>query len=907
MPFTLNAPPGLNDLPDVALAAEEIAQGQHAAKILENTKFGTVRPEFFLMGRFRDGETVPLPKSKADDYQYQTSEVVFLWSPAITANPVNGRTSEPGAIFFMDMRVEQAADSSPGLVHTKVVYHVQGGHTEPSQDGELNVFAVGMRGSSVISLSAVPAWTDLADTAFDTDSVWRTDRLSQLNANAKRGIVQAELLDMGEFAHGQIVPAPVSPVDGHVYANTEIEWLPCWRWTPHFTTGITSGPTGATLSRIQVSVSAARVVSSTMTYRLGASSDTATNDGRIHVFAFCFRSGVALSGTVSFSDLDSSKFAGGKKTLEPDTLVLNRNAKFATVRPEFFVTTRTHGQTVALPTSPLDGYAYARAELRYFYIRQDTGAPSVIGSLLTLHGFIRQDTGVVTLNTFYLKSGSSPTQTNTNNGIYRVITVAVRSEDAVSDAGTPDPTGGEPGFGGGLDNDLVSGGGILLMRNPDFESGDQNWTKQTGFTIENDPANAYDGNWVGKFVGIAAAAMRNSIIFSCSPGNLVVAHCFIKRTVGDGGPRVRISWLDASKVEIRTTPGNAVTSSAYALSRVVATAPAATFFARVEALMLSATVSTTAFFDQFYASFSPIDLDDVGDSPTRLAPDPVYFDGSRRPNRLRRAAADITADETVIANESITRLGGRVLDNVADSTLRKAVRAVDVNQRPLIDFTQAAHLSKNLDNVADGTRAAFTSTTKRTNVEGLESGGTVAANKVIRVSVAVNTIEEAKLSAGAVAVSKLKTETVNRIWQSQTMRDAAVDVDGNLLLKNVKKSTATTSSPTTTSTSFVDLAEMTITVTTKGNPVLLVFTGTFSKANASVGWELRFMRDAAAIGISIIESEADQGAFVTASFGHLDEPVAGTYTYKIQWRTFSSAMTLKSSALRRELRLLEVG
>ena len=623
MPFTLNAPPGLNDLPDVALAAEEIAQGQHAAKILENTKFGTVRPEFFPMGRFRDGETVPLPKSKADKYQYQASEVIFLWSPAITANPVNGKTSHPGAILFMDMWVEQAGDPSPGLVHTKVFYHVQGGQTEPSQDGELNVFAVGVRGTGVISLSAVPTWTDLADTAFDTDSTWRTDRLTQLNANAKRGVVQAELLDMGEFAHGQTVPAPVSPVDGHIYANAEIEWLPCWRWTPHFTTGIaTGGVFGATLSRIQVSVSAARVVSSIMTYRAQGPfgpEDMPTNDGRIHVFAFCFRSGVALSGTVSFSDLDSSKFAGGKKALEPDTLVLSRNARFAAVRPEFFVTTRRHGQMVALPTSPLDGYAYTRAELRYFYIRQDTWVPGVIGSLLTLHGFIRQDTGVVTLNTFYLKSGSSPTQTNTNNGTYRVITVATRSEDAVSDAGTPDPTGGEPGFGGGVDNDLISGGGILLMRNPDFESGDRDWTKSSGQEIVEDAVNSYDGDWVAKkSSSTSGEGLRQAVLIPVQVNDRVMAACMAKKTAGPGSCFVRIIWLDSNKAEMSASSGNVVTSATYTNSRVVGTAPVNAFFAKV-GFHYSALDATSVFYaDQFTAAFFPIDFDDVLDSPTRF-------------------------------------------------------------------------------------------------------------------------------------------------------------------------------------------------------------------------------------------------------------------------------------------------
>ncbi|KKL58352.1 hypothetical protein LCGC14_2226220, partial [marine sediment metagenome] len=162
-----------------------------------------------------------------------------------------------------------------------------------------------------------------------------------------------------------------------------------------------------------------------------------------------------------------------------DALVMVRNSKFAALRPEFFVTNQTHGSTVPLPTSPVDGYAYARAELIYLYARSDTAAPGSIGSLLTLHGFIRQDTGAVTLNTLYFNQDGA--QTNTNNGTFRVVTVALRSKDVEVDSDPNAAGGGEPGFEGNLDNDLLSGGGILLMRNPDFESGDRDWTKSAGF------------------------------------------------------------------------------------------------------------------------------------------------------------------------------------------------------------------------------------------------------------------------------------------------------------------------------------------------------------------------------------------------------------------------------------------
>jgi len=44
-----------------------------------------------------------------------------------------------------------------------------------------------------------------------------------------------------------------------------------------------------------------------------------------------------------------------------------RRRKFAAVRTEEFWGYYKNGETVALPVSPADGYAYAREELRYVW------------------------------------------------------------------------------------------------------------------------------------------------------------------------------------------------------------------------------------------------------------------------------------------------------------------------------------------------------------------------------------------------------------------------------------------------------------------------------------------------------------------------------------------------------------
>jgi hypothetical protein len=456
MPFTLAAPPGFVDLADSELAAEKFAQGQHLQKIIENYKFGTVRPEFFYMGRFVDGDVVGLPQSKVDRLPYAASEVTYLWMPAITANPNTGITGGPGTVLFFDWQVEQFGDNQPGLVHTKTIYHVQGGQTTETTDGKLSVWAVAVRGKGIVSMAAVPAWNNQADSEYDLDSAWTQQRARRFNRNAKRAVVQAEFFDMGEFGNGQTVPQPVSDVDGFTYPYADVLFLPCWRWTPAFSSGQTSGPAGATISRMQASVAAGTgVVSTTVSYRLGGFSETNTSDGRLRVFAFCFRGGLTITGTTAFTDVDGAGLASGKKMNDKNMVEVNQSIKFAALRPEFFLTTQAHGTTVPLPTSPVDGYGYSRSELIYMAIRQDTAATAgSLGSLLTLHGFVRQDTGAVVLNTFYFRQGGS--QTNTNNGTLRVLTIALRSDAAVTDSDEGGATGGGTGSDGGIEGDNVN-------------------------------------------------------------------------------------------------------------------------------------------------------------------------------------------------------------------------------------------------------------------------------------------------------------------------------------------------------------------------------------------------------------------------------------------------------------------
>ena len=77
-PLTLATVPGFVDLPDSLLAANKFAMGLFFQRILANAKFGIVRPEVFT-AQYKHGDTVDLPTSPVDGYQYQRDELIYLW------------------------------------------------------------------------------------------------------------------------------------------------------------------------------------------------------------------------------------------------------------------------------------------------------------------------------------------------------------------------------------------------------------------------------------------------------------------------------------------------------------------------------------------------------------------------------------------------------------------------------------------------------------------------------------------------------------------------------------------------------------------------------------------------------------------------------------------------------------
>jgi len=130
---------------------------------------------------------------------------------------------------------------------------------------------------------------------------------------------------------------------------------------------------------------------------------------------------------------------------------------------------------------------------------------------------------------------------------------------------------------------------ISQVANGDFEHGSKNFLLGTGWTINNDAANAYTGNYVAvnTDVGGISRVLTSDYSSACVPGDVIYAEVMVKTDVSFVGTvfRVLVFFYDDTGTIISSSNGtnyNTVQTT-YVKSSVTATAPAntASFKARV--------------------------------------------------------------------------------------------------------------------------------------------------------------------------------------------------------------------------------------------------------------------------------------------------------------------------------------
>lgn len=162
-----------------------------------------------------------------------------------------------------------------------------------------------------------------------------------------------------------------------------------------------------------------------------------------------------------FFDIPDSVWTAGNVATEDLLVALNSLVRFAATADEYFVTPhQRNGDTINLPQSADDGYAYSRSECLYaaamnYSANVDTGTNGGNGNVLTFYDYVEQDTGAVhsTVN-YYVQGGQD--SNSTDGGTVAIVCCRRGAGSMTDQPGTPGapvgPTGGGPAGGGGNPN-----------------------------------------------------------------------------------------------------------------------------------------------------------------------------------------------------------------------------------------------------------------------------------------------------------------------------------------------------------------------------------------------------------------------------------------------------------------------
>jgi hypothetical protein len=142
----LTTQPGFTEVPDSAFDAGNPATAANLKALNAAAKFGAVRTEQFW-GYYKHGETVQLPISPADGYEYAREDLRYAFSiywtgapPGSALNgtqnlPSRGATGGEGHLLQMGFDIDQAT----GAIVCDVSYHKDGGAQSDTHDGILMV------------------------------------------------------------------------------------------------------------------------------------------------------------------------------------------------------------------------------------------------------------------------------------------------------------------------------------------------------------------------------------------------------------------------------------------------------------------------------------------------------------------------------------------------------------------------------------------------------------------------------------------------------------------------------------------------------------------------------------------------------------------------------------------------
>lgn len=198
-----------------------------AQHLNQNAKFSCVNSEVFYLGEYVSGETVTLPVSAVDGYHYIAGECKFLHAWRWTASQ-GSYVQPPGNLE--QAAPFQASISSSGVVSIVVTFSTNGGEdvTTPSGYGRIAAFAFCTRSATPSTASLANAFTELDLDFFAPGSTVRASELLTIKRNIDEAVLSPEFFGPTDYKDTDVIPLPVSAVDGYTYARAELQYV--WSW-----------------------------------------------------------------------------------------------------------------------------------------------------------------------------------------------------------------------------------------------------------------------------------------------------------------------------------------------------------------------------------------------------------------------------------------------------------------------------------------------------------------------------------------------------------------------------------------------------------------------------------------------------------------------------------------------------
>lgn len=294
-------------------------------------------------------------------------------------------------------------------------------------------------------LQLIPGFSDLPDNVLQAEDPAFALHVGEIATNATFGMVRMEVFPCMQI-HGDTVALPTSCLDGYKYSRAELNYIWTVQNSTDHSTNWISGPDSLWFANWNVNQVTGEVFSEEW-YERSSTADTRlaakSNDGLLMVFTIAQRqkTNMIMSAPAAYNSISESTIAIDKPYTQDVAQHLNQNAKFGCVNKEFFYLGEyVTGNTVVLPVSEVDGYAYTAAECKFIHTWRWT---SLGTNYLQPPGNYEQAApfqasisaaGVVSIIVTFSTSGGENVVTATNYG--RIAAFAFCTRTATPSSGT---------------------------------------------------------------------------------------------------------------------------------------------------------------------------------------------------------------------------------------------------------------------------------------------------------------------------------------------------------------------------------------------------------------------------------------------------------------------------------------